>query len=115
MSLDPLLQPYQLKHLTLKNRLMTTAHEPNFGEDGLPKDRYRKYHVERAKGGLALTMFGGNPAGWTTQIGRPRSNRGRSPLSPRASAMKRSFKGPIRWTTPMQKQRTAEAVRPGIP
>ena len=50
---DPLLQPYQLKHLTLRNRIMSTAHEPSFGEDGMPKDRYRLYHVERAKGGIA--------------------------------------------------------------
>ena len=28
MSTDPLLQPYQLKHLTLRNRIMTTSHEP---------------------------------------------------------------------------------------
>ena len=27
-SNDPLLQPFQLKHLRLKNRLMITAHEP---------------------------------------------------------------------------------------
>ena len=27
-SNDPLLQPYQLKHLTLKNRVMSTSHEP---------------------------------------------------------------------------------------
>ena len=37
---DPLLQPFQLKHLTLKNRIMSTAHEPNYSEDGMPKDRY---------------------------------------------------------------------------
>ena len=60
MSRDPLLQPYTLKHLTLKNRLMTTAHEPAYTEDGLPKDRYRAYHVERAKGGVALTMTAGS-------------------------------------------------------
>ena len=57
---DPLLQPYQLKHLRLKNRVMTTAHEPAYSEDGLPKDRYRLYHVERAKGGVALTMTAGS-------------------------------------------------------
>ena len=59
-SKDPLLQPYQLKHLTLKNRIMSTAHEPNYAEDGLPKDRYRLYHVEKAKGGIALTMTAGS-------------------------------------------------------
>ena len=59
-SKDPLLQPYQLKHLTLRNRIMSTAHEPAYSEDGMPKDRYRLYHVEKAKGGIALTMTAGS-------------------------------------------------------
>lgn len=57
---DPLLQPYTIKHLTLRNRIMSTAHEPNYHEDGMPKDRYRLYHVEKAKGGIALTMTAGS-------------------------------------------------------
>ncbi|OWY15049.1 N-methylproline demethylase [Thioclava sp. F34-6] len=60
MSSDPLLQPYQLKHLTLKNRLMITSHEPAYPEDGMPKERYRAYHVERARAGVALTMTAGS-------------------------------------------------------
>ncbi|APO87169.1 N-methyl-L-proline N-demethylase HpbA [Marivivens sp. JLT3646] len=60
MSNDPLLQPYQLKHLTLKNRIMITSHEPAYPEDGMPKERYRAYHVERAKAGVALTMTAGS-------------------------------------------------------
>ncbi len=60
MSADPLLQPYRLKHLVLRNRLMSTAHEPAYGEDGMPTDRYRLYHVEKAKGGIALTMTAGS-------------------------------------------------------
>ncbi len=60
MSTDPLLQPYQLKHLTLKNRIMTTAHEPAYPEDGMPKDRYRLYHLERAKAGVAMVMTAGS-------------------------------------------------------
>ena len=56
MSTDPLLQPYQLRHLTLKNRVMSTAHEPAYSHDGMPKERYRAYHVERARGGVAMTM-----------------------------------------------------------
>ena len=60
VSKDPLLQPFRLKHLTLKNRIMSTAHEPNYAEDGLPKDRYRLYHLEKAKGGIALTMTAGS-------------------------------------------------------
>jgi N-methyl-L-proline demethylase len=62
MSQDPLLQPFQLKHLTLRNRLMTTSHEPAYPEDGMPKERYRAYHVARAKGGVALTMTAGSAA-----------------------------------------------------
>lgn len=62
MSTDPLLQPYQLKHLTLRNRIMTTSHEPAYPEDGMPKDRYRAYHEERAKAGVALTMTAGSAA-----------------------------------------------------
>ena len=61
-SADPLLQPYKLKHLTLKNRIMTTSHEPAYPEDGMPKDKYRAYHVERAKGGIAMTMTAGSAA-----------------------------------------------------
>jgi 2,4-dienoyl-CoA reductase-like NADH-dependent reductase (Old Yellow Enzyme family)/thioredoxin reductase len=57
---DPLLQPYQLKHLTLKNRVMSTAHEPAYSEDGMPKERYRLYHAEKARGGMALTMTAGS-------------------------------------------------------
>lgn len=60
MSNDPLLQPYQLKHLTLRNRIMITSHEPAYPEDGMPKERYRAYHVERAKAGVALTMTAGS-------------------------------------------------------
>ena len=60
MSRDPLLQPYRLGHLTLKNRVMTTSHEPAYPEDGMPKDRYRAYHEERARGGVALTMTAGS-------------------------------------------------------
>jgi N-methyl-L-proline demethylase len=62
MSSDPLLQPFKLKHLTLRNRIITTAHEPAYPEDGMPKERYRAYQVERAKGGIALTMTAGSAA-----------------------------------------------------
>jgi 2,4-dienoyl-CoA reductase-like NADH-dependent reductase (Old Yellow Enzyme family)/thioredoxin reductase len=41
---------------------MTTAHEPAYAEDGMPKERYRAYHVARARGGIALTMTAGSAA-----------------------------------------------------
>ena len=62
MSKDPLLQPFQLKHLTLKNRIMTTSHEPAYPEDGMPKERYAAYHAERAKAGVAMVMTAGSAA-----------------------------------------------------
>jgi len=60
MSSDPLLQPFRLRHLTLRNRIMTTSHEPAYTEDGMPKDRYRLYHLERARGGVAMVMTAGS-------------------------------------------------------
>jgi 2,4-dienoyl-CoA reductase-like NADH-dependent reductase (Old Yellow Enzyme family)/thioredoxin reductase len=62
MSNDPLLQPYKLKHLTLRNRIIVTSHEPAYPEDGMPKGRYRNYTIERAKGGVAMTMTAGSAA-----------------------------------------------------
>jgi 2,4-dienoyl-CoA reductase-like NADH-dependent reductase (Old Yellow Enzyme family) len=56
---DPLLQPFDLKHLRLRNRVVSTSHEPAYAEGGMPKERYRRYHEEKARGGLALTMIGG--------------------------------------------------------
>ena len=58
---DPLLQSFRLGHLTLRNRIMSTAHACGLGEDdGMPAQRYQDYHVEKARGGLGLTMFGGS-------------------------------------------------------
>ena len=57
---DPLLQPFDLKHLHLKNRIITTSHEPSYNEEGFPKERYLAYHLERAKGGIAMTMTAGS-------------------------------------------------------
>ena len=55
-----LLEPFRLRRLTFRNRLMSTSHAPGYVEDRHPKLRYQLYHEEKAKGGLALTMFGGS-------------------------------------------------------
>jgi 2,4-dienoyl-CoA reductase-like NADH-dependent reductase (Old Yellow Enzyme family) len=57
---DPLLVPFQLRHLTLRNRVFSSSHEPAYSEEGLPTDRYRLYHVEKAKGGIGMTMTAGS-------------------------------------------------------
>lgn len=57
---DPLFKPFKLKHLTFKNRILSTSHAPAYVENGMPAHRYQVYHEEKAKGGLGLTMFGGS-------------------------------------------------------
>ena len=57
---DPLLEPFQLKHLKIRNRIFTSSHEPSYSVEGMPTDRYRLYHEERAKGGVGLTMTAGS-------------------------------------------------------
>lgn len=57
---DPLLQPLQLKKLLFRNRIMSTSHASTLDDGGMPKERYQRYHEEKAKGGIALTMFGGS-------------------------------------------------------
>lgn len=57
---DPLLQPFALRHLSLRNRIVSTAHAPAYVEDGHPRERYRLYHEEKARGGIGLTIIGGS-------------------------------------------------------
>lgn len=59
-TLDPLLAPFDIRHLRLRNRVVSTSHEPAYSQDGMPKDRYRLYHREKARGGVGLTMIGGS-------------------------------------------------------
>ncbi|MCH9673275.1 MAG: FAD-dependent oxidoreductase [Gammaproteobacteria bacterium] len=60
LSTDPLLEPFHLKHLRLRNRIMSTSHACSLEEGGLATERYQAYHEEKAKGGIVLTMFGGS-------------------------------------------------------
>ncbi len=57
---DPLLQPLRIKHVRLKNRVMSTSHAAGLEVDGMPVERYQAYHEGKARGGIALTMFGGS-------------------------------------------------------
>jgi 2,4-dienoyl-CoA reductase-like NADH-dependent reductase (Old Yellow Enzyme family) len=59
-ALDPLLQPLRIRHLLLRNRIMSSSHAATLDEGGMPLERYQRYHEEKARGGLALTMFGGS-------------------------------------------------------
>ncbi len=57
---DPLLQPLTIKGVTFRNRVMSTSHACGLESDGMPAERYQRYHEEKAKGGIGLTMFGGS-------------------------------------------------------
>lgn len=57
---DPLLSPFRIRNLTLKNRVVSTPHAPAYPENGKPGLRYQLYHEEKAKGGIGMTMFGGS-------------------------------------------------------
>ena len=50
---DPLLQPLTIRNVTFKNRIMSTSHACGLEEGGMPKERFQRYHEEKAKGGIA--------------------------------------------------------------
>ncbi|MDJ0607721.1 MAG: FAD-dependent oxidoreductase [Kiloniellales bacterium] len=51
-----LFQPLQLRHKTLKHRLVFGAHTANMAEAGLPGERHLGYYTERARGGAAMIV-----------------------------------------------------------
>jgi 2,4-dienoyl-CoA reductase-like NADH-dependent reductase (Old Yellow Enzyme family) len=57
---DPLLEPFTLGHIQLRNRIFSSSHAPGYNTDGTPNERYVAYHEEKAKGGIGLTMIGGS-------------------------------------------------------
>jgi 2,4-dienoyl-CoA reductase-like NADH-dependent reductase (Old Yellow Enzyme family) len=57
---DPLLTPFRLRNVVLRNRIISTSHASGLTEDHFPKERYQRYHEEKAIGGIAMSMFGGS-------------------------------------------------------
>ena len=55
-SFGHVFQPVQLRHKTLKNRVVFGAHTTNMAVDGLPGDQHIAYYVERAMGGAAMIV-----------------------------------------------------------
>jgi 2,4-dienoyl-CoA reductase-like NADH-dependent reductase (Old Yellow Enzyme family)/thioredoxin reductase len=56
MSFPSIFQPLQLRHKTLRNRIVFGAHTANMAESGLPGERHRGYYEERARGGAAMIV-----------------------------------------------------------
>ena len=55
-----LFKPIQLNKLTIKNRILSTAHAEVVAEGGFPTGRFLAYYEEKAKGGLGLAICGGS-------------------------------------------------------
>ncbi len=76
MRYPHLFKPLQLNQLTLRNRIVSTAHAEVYAEPGgLPGDRYIRYYEEKAKGGVGLAICGGSspvsidsPQGWWKSV-----------------------------------------------
>jgi mycofactocin system FadH/OYE family oxidoreductase 2 len=48
--------PLQLGPVTVRNRIVFSAHLTNYAEDGLPTEQHAAYYAERAKGGAGLII-----------------------------------------------------------
>jgi len=76
MRYPHLFSPFTLNRLTLRNRVVSTAHAEVYAEaNGLPGERYIRYYEEKAKGGVGLAICGGSspvsidsPQGWWKSV-----------------------------------------------
>ncbi len=57
-----LFSPMQLRHKTLKNRVVFGPHTVNMSDNGLPGDRHFGYYRERARGGAGMIVVEPSPA-----------------------------------------------------
>jgi 2,4-dienoyl-CoA reductase-like NADH-dependent reductase (Old Yellow Enzyme family)/thioredoxin reductase len=57
---DPLLEEFAIRKVRFRNRIVSTSHASMLDDGGLPLERYQRYHEEKARGGLAMTMVGGS-------------------------------------------------------
>src|SRR6267142_2578925 len=59
-ELRALFTPIRLGGVTLKNRIYSSGHAEAMAEGGRATERLWRYHEARARGGCALTIFGGS-------------------------------------------------------
>ncbi|KJJ98795.1 N-methylproline demethylase [Pseudomonas sp. 21] len=61
MAFEAMFQPIQIGKLTIRNRVLSTAHAEVYATDGgMTTERYVKYYEEKAKGGIGLAICGGS-------------------------------------------------------
>lgn len=96
MRYPTLFSPLTLNRITLRNRVVSTAHAEVYADaGGLPGERYIRYYEEKAKGGLGLAICGGSstvsidsPQGWWKSVNLT-TDKVIEPLSRLAEAMHR--------------------------
>jgi len=59
-ELTSLFSPITVGAVTLKNRIYSSGHAEAMAEGGRPTERLIRYHGAKARGGCALTIFGGS-------------------------------------------------------
>jgi 2,4-dienoyl-CoA reductase-like NADH-dependent reductase (Old Yellow Enzyme family)/thioredoxin reductase len=57
MHFKYLFSPVEVGNITLKNRIMSTAHQTNHVKNGIPTEEMVAYHEARAKGGVGLIVL----------------------------------------------------------
>ncbi|MBB3061997.1 dimethylglycine demethylation protein DgcA [Microbulbifer rhizosphaerae] len=73
---EALFRPLQINQLTIRNRIVSTAHAEVYATDGgMTTERYVKYYEEKAKGGCGLCICGGSsvvsidsPQSWWSSV-----------------------------------------------
>lgn len=73
---DALFEPLNINKLTIRNRVVSTAHAEVYATDGgMTTERYVKYYEEKSKGGCGLCICGGSspvsidsPQGWWSSV-----------------------------------------------
>ncbi|WP_290786373.1 dimethylglycine demethylation protein DgcA [Halomonas sp.] len=76
MAFDAIFQPIEIGKLTIRNRVVSTAHaEVHATDGGMTTERYVRYYEEKAKGGCGLCICGGSsvvsidsPQGWWSSV-----------------------------------------------
>jgi 2,4-dienoyl-CoA reductase-like NADH-dependent reductase (Old Yellow Enzyme family)/ribulose 1,5-bisphosphate synthetase/thiazole synthase len=56
MQFERLFTPVEIGSMTVRNRILSTAHQTGFAKGRLPSNRHRAYWVAKAKGGVGLMI-----------------------------------------------------------
>ncbi len=56
---DALFQPLIINNVAIRNRFLSTSHQPSYAAGGRTTEKYVLYEAEKAKGGVGLVQFAG--------------------------------------------------------